>query len=343
MARSIINPHNITQVSLNSCTKGRFNQNDNPDINTDVTTTADLQFKTDDADSYNQVVDYFDRYSERFSRHLPGPMQDLAGVQSNHSVLDVGTGTGIVALDVAQKLGDGGKVIGIDLSDGMLATAITKAERLQLSENTRFLKMDAEQLEFENASFDTVLSLYALRHFPNPEKAVQEIHRVMKKGGHVVVAVGSRPALISGNGMVAVIRKLASVARRSTGRELVACDFLDHLVNEFIPKSASNETTEWAGHQHEFTGSIEHLLEAAGFKHVQSTWRGQYSIIESAEDFWLLQMTFSSLARKRIGKTNESVVSQLKSEFLRRCEKVLTKRGRLVYQSGAAITSAVKP
>jgi ubiquinone/menaquinone biosynthesis C-methylase UbiE len=155
-------------------------------------------------------------------------------------VLDIGTGTGIVTLEVARKLGEQGEVVGIDLSDGMLATAIGKAEKEGLAGKAQFLKMDAEALEFDANSFDCVLSLYALRYFPNPEKTVAEIRRVLKPGGKAVIAVGSRPELLSKDGVAAVVRKIGSVIRRLTGRELAACEFLDELVNKHIPESANS-------------------------------------------------------------------------------------------------------
>jgi 2-polyprenyl-3-methyl-5-hydroxy-6-metoxy-1,4-benzoquinol methylase len=144
------------------------------DSNQASTRTHDKLFKLGDADSYNEVVDLLDKYTEQVTRHLPAPMMAMAGVQANQHILDIGTGTGtgIVALEVARNLSEGGKVVGIDLSDGMLATARAKAEKEGLAGQAEFLKMDAEALQFEDNAFDNVLSLYALRHFPNPEKAV---------------------------------------------------------------------------------------------------------------------------------------------------------------------------
>lgn len=303
----------------------------------------DKLFKLGDADSYNEVVDLFEKYTEQVTRHLPAPMMTMAGVTSSQHILDIGTGTGIVALEVARKLGEQGRVVGIDLSDGMLATAKGKADKEGLATKAEFLKMDAEALEFEDNSFDNVLSLYALRHFPNPEKAVAEIRRVLKPGGKAVIAVGSRPELFSKDGLAAVFRKFGSIVRRHTGRELAACEFLDELVSKHIPENANSETAEWTGHRHGFTGSVRDLLAAAGFTNINSSWRGQYSVFESPEAFWELQMTFSSLARKRIGQAEESAVNTLKEEFISTCEDVLARKGRLVYQSGAAIISAVKP
>lgn len=311
-------------------------------MNNDRKPEKDSQFKTSDASSYNKVVNSFDKFTERFTSYLSGSMLELADVRSNYRILDVGTGTGVVALKIAGNLSDNGSIVGIDLSDGMLARASEKAENLGLSDRAKFLKMDAEALDFENNSFDAVLSLYALRHFPNPEKAVCEIYRVLKEGGRVVVGVGSRPALFSLQGIVAAFRRISSIIRRNTGRELVACEYLDKLVDEYIPESESGEIAEWTGHKHQFTGSVRDLLNAAGFKNIRTTWKGQYSIIESPEDFWLLQMTFSSLARKRIGQADESMIEKLKTRFFTDCEKVLARHGRLVYQSGAAIVSGVK-
>lgn len=304
---------------------------------------AEAAFKIKDADSYNAVVDYFDRYTERFTRHLPAPMLELAHVPVNGRVLDVGTGTGVVALNIVDAIGQKGRVVGIDLSDGMLETAAEKARQRALQERVEFIKMDAEKLEFADSSFDACLSLYALRHFPNPDKSVAEIYRVLKPGAHIVAAVGSSPTLLSGAGLQAAMRRLASAWRKLLGRELSACEFIDSLVEKMIPQGKDREIAEWVGEHHGFSGSIEQLVRDAGFTEVKTSWRGQYSIIESAEDFWLLQMTFSSLARKRIAAADTEVVSQLRAEFDRRCEQVLRKNGRLVYQTGAAIVSGKKP
>ncbi len=311
-------------------------------ISNDFVGVEEQRFKSGDADSYNKVADHFDQYTERFTSHLPAPLLAMANVPVNGSVLDVGTGTGIIALFVATRIGPQGKVVGIDLSDGMLATASNKAKRQDLESRTEFLKMDAESLGFADNSFDAVISLYALRHFPNPDKSVREIFRVLKPGASVVVAVGSSPTLLSADGVKAAVRRLGSIWRKSTGRELSACEFIDNLVRKYIPDRKDRDVTEWAEHDHGFTGSIKNLVQAAGFKNICTGWKGQYSIVNSPEDFWLLQMTFSSIARKRIQQADEIVVERLKDEFYARCNQILSKNGRLVYQTGAAIVAGVK-
>ena len=108
-------------------------------------------------------------------------------------VLDVATGTGAALLPVARRLGPRGHVTGIDLSMAMLR----EAERAALAEglaNVDLLKMDAEQLEFPDQTFDAVLAAHSIFLFPDREGALREMHRVTKPGGCVGVSIfGNTP------------------------------------------------------------------------------------------------------------------------------------------------------
>ena len=149
------------------------------------------RFKTRDAESYDSVVAYFDRFTERFSAHMPAPLLAMANVPADGVVLDVGTGTGIVALGVAAGLGPAGKVVGIDLSDGMLATAEQKAKRTGLGDRTEFIRMDAEDLSFADNSFDACHMERLLQVIPSstsPKSVMVEAIRVLKPGGRLVAA-----------------------------------------------------------------------------------------------------------------------------------------------------------
>ena len=142
---------------------------------------SDSSFKQVDAASYNLAAVEFDRLTERFSGPLAMRMIEFAQVRANEHVLDVGTGTGLVALR-AGSFAKNGRVIGIDHSSGMLEQASAKAQRSRLTDVVTFQQMDAEQLKFPDQCFDAVLSLYALFHFPEPLVAIREMHRVVPEG-----------------------------------------------------------------------------------------------------------------------------------------------------------------
>ena len=156
-----------------------------------------------DAASYDAVAAEFDRLAERLSAPIAMRMIELAQLKPWNCILDVGTGTGLVALRVARLL-TGGRVIGIDHSPGMIEQACAKARRSGLGEVVTFRLSDAEQLEFPDQSFDVVLSLYALFHFPEPLRALGEMYRVLRPGGHVVIGVGSggQRSLVRASGRV---------------------------------------------------------------------------------------------------------------------------------------------
>ena len=99
------------------------------------------------------------------------------------TVLEVGVGTGL-ALDLyAPHL----SVTGIDFSEHMLEKAREKVARRGLRHVVALRRMDARQLDFPDASFDTVAAMHVLSVVPEPERVMAEIARVLKPGGKVVI------------------------------------------------------------------------------------------------------------------------------------------------------------
>lgn len=305
--------------------------------------TLDSQtFKTRDATSYDAVTEQFDYFTERLSNPLAARMVSLAEIKPSDSVLDIGTGTGVVALQAVKKIGAGGKVHGIDLSEGMLATAKAKAEKLGLAEKVEFSRMDAEKLEFADESFDAVVSLFALLHFPNPLTALKEIYRVMKPNGRLVVAVGSSPPLFSVSGLTHRLKVLPDILRRKQGKQLVAPGFLDSLVEQNFSESDGAEESHLASHSHNRTSGVSELVQTAGFKVLQTDWQGHQAQFEKPEEFWEIQRTFSSIARKRLSDAAPEKVESLQQKFLDQCREVQSRGGNLVYPFAAFYVVAQK-
>ena len=299
-------------------------------------------FKTRDASSYDLLTDQFDQFTERLSSPLAERMVRLASIRPDDQVLDVGTGTGVVAFRAAKKLGDGGRVVGIDLSEGMLAAANTKSDRLGIAERIEFRQMDAEKLEFPDATFDVAVSLFALLHFPNPLTALKEIYRVLKPGGRLVVAVGSSPPLFSMSGLAHRLKVLPDVVRRVQGRQLVAPGFLDSLVASHFPESDGAEESHLASHSHDRTQGVASLVKSAGFRVLETCWQGNQAELETADEFWEIQRTFSSISRKRLNDATPDKLESLRQEFFRECEKVKARGGNLAYPFAAYYVVAVR-
>lgn len=107
-------------------------------------------------------------------------------------ILDVATGTGDVAL-MTYKMLKPEKIIGIDISDGMLGFGRQKIEKLGLQHQIELLKGDSENIGFEDNSFDAITVAFGVRNFEHLEKGLKEMLRVLKPGGKLVILEFSKP------------------------------------------------------------------------------------------------------------------------------------------------------
>src|SRR5579863_8480021 len=113
---------------------------------------------------------------------------DYARLQTGDQVLDVGCGTGTLAMSVARRVGRAGRVVGIDPGTEQIARARSKAARRNLP--IEFQLGVIEQLAFPDQTFDVVFSTLMMHHLPAPLKrqGLAEIARVLKPGGRLVIA-----------------------------------------------------------------------------------------------------------------------------------------------------------
>ncbi len=126
-----------------------------------------------------------------------------AGLQTGYKVLDVGTGTGLVAREAVRIVGSADLVTGVDPSPGMLAQTKLPAE-------VRLLQGRAEELPVADNDYDFVSMGYALRHLSDLGRVFGEFHRVLRPGGSFSVLEITRPQ-----------SKLASILLRAYMRGLV--------------------------------------------------------------------------------------------------------------------------
>jgi ubiquinone/menaquinone biosynthesis C-methylase UbiE len=121
------------------------------------------------------------------SRAFRVRLANLAHLAAGESVLDVGCGTGSLAIAAKGRVGADGNVFGIDASSEMIARATAKAAKAGI--DVSFKNAVAEALPFPDAQFDVVLSTLMLHHLPRKvrQQCAREIRRVLKPEGRVLV------------------------------------------------------------------------------------------------------------------------------------------------------------
>ncbi|GAO44976.1 bifunctional demethylmenaquinone methyltransferase/2-methoxy-6-polyprenyl-1,4-benzoquinol methylase UbiE [Flavihumibacter petaseus] len=150
-----------------------------------------------------QVAEMFDRIAFRYdflNRFLSGGIDiywrrkaiaSLKEINPQH-ILDVATGTADLSL-MAMKYLQPQSITGIDISGGMLELGRKKVSRAGLQDRIRLLQADAENLPFEDNSFDAVMVAFGVRNFENLPRGLKEMQRVLKPGGKLVILEFSKP------------------------------------------------------------------------------------------------------------------------------------------------------
>ncbi|OFW31434.1 MAG: hypothetical protein A3H97_18590 [Acidobacteria bacterium RIFCSPLOWO2_02_FULL_65_29] len=139
---------------------------------------------------YDVLAFLFTRGRERSLRER---MIELAGLDAGDAILDIGCGTGTLAIAAKRKVGSAGAVFGIDASPAMVAKATRKSASAGV--DVTFTNAVVEALPFPDARFDSVLSTLMLHHLPRRvrRQCFAEIRRVLKPRGRLLVVDFGRP------------------------------------------------------------------------------------------------------------------------------------------------------
>jgi ubiquinone/menaquinone biosynthesis C-methylase UbiE len=211
----------------------------------------------DDWRSYDGVAEIYDRVH---APRLVEPARDLVAFvapPAGGKVLDVGTGTGVTAEVAAQALGDGGVVVGVDPSFGMLRVGAKARPDLQLA------AADAIDLPFRDGAFDVVTASFVVSHFTKYETALYDMIRVLRLGGRLALsswADGNRDEL------------------QKTWVELV-----ESVIGEVMLADVHRRAVPWS-ERFADREATEETLMGAGLRHVRVE-RRQYHFRYSLEEY----------------------------------------------------------
>ena len=144
--------------------------------------------------------------------------------QEGETILDVGSGPGFLAAEIAGATGPTGSVRGIDVSEPMIGLAQDHCAQIPW---TTFSQADATHLPFPDESFDAVISTQVLEYIPDVDAALAEIHRVLRRDGRVVIVDTDWDSIV-----------WHSNNRRLMGRVLEVWE--EHAADPHLPRTLSN-------------------------------------------------------------------------------------------------------
>ena len=170
----------------------------------------------------------------------------LVGENEPKQILDIATGTGDLALMMATLQPN--KIVGLDISEGMLNVGKQKVAKANLSDTIDMVVGDSENIPFEDNTFDAITVSFGVRNFENLDKGLTEILRVLKPGGKFVVLETSNPTKfpfkqgykLYTNYILPIIGKLFS-------KDKVAYSYLSESANSFPFGEAFNNILQKNG------------------------------------------------------------------------------------------------
>jgi O-methyltransferase / aklanonic acid methyltransferase len=149
------------------------------------------QMKEMGAGAFSRSAPTYDQVGPRFFAHFGRRLVELADIPAGAAVLDVASGRGAVLFPAAERVGPTGRVIGIELAEGMVKETGEEIRRRGLT-NVEIRQMDAEQLDFPDNAFDFVLCGFCLFMFPHRQKTLENFRRVLKPGGRLIASTWGR-------------------------------------------------------------------------------------------------------------------------------------------------------
>jgi demethylmenaquinone methyltransferase/2-methoxy-6-polyprenyl-1,4-benzoquinol methylase len=145
---------------------------------------------------FDSIAETYDRLNHTLSFHIDKRWRrkGIAYLKpySPANILDVATGTGDLALAMQKEL-QPARIVGADLSEGMMRIGRRKAAEAGFASAVSFERQDCLALTYADNTFDAVTSAFGVRNFESVEKGVAEMYRVLKPGGHLAILELSSP------------------------------------------------------------------------------------------------------------------------------------------------------
>ncbi len=240
---------------------------------------------------FSRAASTYDSHGPRFFAQLGQRLVAVSHVTPGANVLDVAAGRGAVLFAAADQVGPAGHVVGIDLAENMVRETTADIQSAG-RQNVEMRQMSADQLDFPDASFDSVLCGFALWFFPQPHHTLQEFSRLLKPGGSVGLTTWTED-----------------------------CPFLVWVREELrasLPPQAPPPNRGTADPSFDTPAKLEAALQQAGFANIEISMEEHDYVYSTDEEWWL--SLWSHGIRARFEQLEAPDLEKLKADMVRKVQ-----------------------
>ena len=177
---------------------------------------------------------------------------EIVGKDNPKQILDIATGTGDLALMMSKLAPE--RIVGLDISEGMLEVGKQKIAKASLSDKIEMIVGDSEEMPFSDHTFDAITVSFGVRNFANLDKGIKEIARVLKPTGVLVILETSNPTKFPfKQGYKLYTNLFLPIVGKLFSKDKVAYSYLSESANSFP-----------------FGRAFNNILEKNGFKHTEN-------------------------------------------------------------------------
>jgi arsenite methyltransferase len=253
------------------------------------------------SDNYKQQIteffNYRQQYDNDFTYNRAIKLVECVELLPGETILDVATGTAIVAIAASQIIGEEGKVIGVDISPVMLAQAQAKIAEQKIT-NIELIEADIDSLDFSENSFDTIFCSSSVPWFTDIPGTFSNWYRWLKPGGKIAFSCYSEKS------------------------------FLTPIIVELCQEICKIKLPDW----NSITGTPEkcqQLLATVGFENivVKQEQLGHYLTIEEAKNTWQGDRIWINPQGNPLLNLSDQQLADLKSVYDGKIEQLVTEKG----------------
>jgi ubiquinone/menaquinone biosynthesis C-methylase UbiE len=245
-------------------------------------------------EQWRQAAQYWEKHRRTIQMMfapITRALLEAAEVRPGHRVLDVATGPGEPALEMAESVGAEGTVIGVDAAPEMVEAARREADRRGLR-NVHFEEAPADRLPFSVGAFDAVVSRFGVMFFPSPVEGVREMLRVVQPRKKLALAVWS-------------------LAERNPFHHIIA-DVISRYVDAPTPEADAPDVFRFAA-----PGKLVNVLRQAGAVDAsEHLLQFQIRAPVSPEEFWTLRREMSDKIRATLARLSASQVTEIRAAVI---------------------------